>query len=75
MSRETFIQDYQRAIRDSIREGELEREALWTESIAVGSEEFTKRISERVRYRTRLERKEIADGVWAVREAPAPYHT
>ena len=72
-SRERFIQEYRRAVRASIREGKLEREALWTESIAVGSEEFTKRISERVRYRIRLERKEHQEGIWAVRELPVPY--
>jgi len=73
MSRETFIQEYRRAVRASLREGKLEREALWTESIAVGSEEFTKRISERVRYRIRLERTEHQEGIWAVREVPVPY--
>jgi len=41
----------------------------------MGSEEFAKWISEQVRYRARLEREEIADGVWAVRETPVPYFT
>ena len=75
ISRERFIQDYQRAVGASIREGKLEREALWTESIAVGSEEFTKRVSERVRYRIRLERKELQEGIWAVREVPVLYQS
>jgi putative transposase len=73
--RETFSQKYQSAIQNSIRRRELDRQAHWTESIAVGSEEFTKRTAERVRYRVRLERREITLGIWTVREAKVPYST
>ena len=73
VSLEEFTQEYRRAIEDSIRRRDLERQGAWTESIAVGSEEFVGRISERVRNRIRLERKEISEGVWAVREGPVPY--
>ena len=75
MDHKAFIQDYRRAVEDSTRNRELDRQALWTESIAVGSKEFTERISEGVRNRVRLERKEITEGVWSVREAPVPYNT
>lgn len=73
VSLEEFTQEYRRAIEDSIRRRDLERQGVWTESIAVGSEEFVGRISERVRNRIRLERKAISEGVWAVREGPVPY--
>ena len=73
VSREEFIQEYRRGIEDSIRRRDLERQGVWTESIAVGREPFVGRISRRVRNRIRLETSEISEGVWAVREGSVPY--
>jgi len=40
VSREEFLQAYRGAIEESIRRGDLERQGVWTESIAVVSEAF-----------------------------------
>ena len=61
------------AVAEGIRVDELTRNPDWRESIAVGSEEFVKRVSQQVLYRSRLERQETSEGVWTVRESSVPY--
>lgn len=70
--RATFIQEYLRDIEQTIRLGELERDPIWTESVALGSEAFVDQVSTKIN-RTRLERSESREGLWTVRETPTPY--
>jgi putative transposase len=73
VSREALTREYVAAVAEGIRVDELTRNPDWTESIAVGSEEFVKRVSQQVLYRSRLERQETSEGVWTVRESSVPY--
>jgi putative transposase len=73
MSRDILAHEYGAAVERGIRFGEMTRNPDWTESIAVGSEEFVKNVSQKVLYRSRLERQESSKGVWTVRESRVPY--
>ena len=71
---EFFVSEYQARIRRAIEEKRLSREKCWTESIAVGREEYVRKIAStirRERLRPRIE--ESNDGYWAVWEAPPKY--
>jgi len=71
--RDDFEQAYRREIADAIARRKLEREPWWTESIAVGSEDFIPRVKAQTLYRRRLDISQAVDGVWVIREvAPAP---
>lgn len=73
----TIRKRYQAEIEYAIEAGSLRREPDWSESIAVGSEEFIRRMSQRLDSRQRLEvaNAEFAGGlsVWTVKEAPVAY--
>jgi putative transposase len=73
--RDGFAQSYSAAIDESIARRELERNPVWTESIAVGSKAFVRSVSEKLRRRKRLYQEEVSDGLWAVREDPVPYNS
>ena len=71
---EFFVSEYQARIRRAIEEKRLSREKCWTESIAVGREEYVRKIAgtiRRERLRPRIE--ESNDGYWAVWEAAPKY--
>jgi putative transposase len=68
-----FESAYQQRIEEVIAKGKLEREAWWTESIAVGNKEFIRKVKEQTLRRRRLDVSEAANGVWVVREAPVGY--
>lgn len=68
-----FMREYEKAILRDIEMRELDRKAFWTESIAVGSQQFIQGVCDRIRYRVDLEQKEVSEGVWTVREAPVAY--
>jgi hypothetical protein len=63
MSREAFIREYVAAVAETIRVRDLARNPVWTESIAVGCEEFVKGVSHQILYRSRLDTQEISEGV------------
>ena len=70
----SFCEEYQMQIQMDIEQKKLHREKRWTESIAVGGEEYVKRIAKSIR-RERLKpliRKE-KDGSWAVWESTSRY--
>lgn len=68
-----FQENYRQAIAESIASAELEREAMWTESIAVGSEAFVREIEEKTRNRAKMELAETPQGTWTVRETRLAY--
>lgn len=72
-TREDFALEYETAIATVIQRRELQRNPIWTESIAVGSEAFVTKVVEGLENRRVLEQTEVADGVWAVRERETPY--
>jgi putative transposase len=68
-----FSAQYRASIDVAVQEGRLTRDPIWTESIAVGSEEFVRSVSDEIRNRVRLEINE-ANGIWTVREPLASYN-
>ncbi len=51
----------------------LERDPVWTDNIAGGSELFVKDVAERIRNRTDLDINPSSDGTWTVRERESAY--
>jgi len=72
-SMEAFAANYAEVIRSRVARAELARDAKWTESIAVGSKEFIRRVEENTHWRVSLDVQEEAGGTWMVREARAAY--
>jgi len=73
MSRAEFIEAYRRSINDAIAAHRLKRDPVWTEAIAVGSEEFVRRVSDEIKTRVKLEVDEAGEGVWVVRDPEVSY--
>jgi putative transposase len=61
------------ALTDAIARGELKREPLWTESLAVGSAGFVEKIKPMVLTRRDTEVTDAGDGVNVLQESPSPY--
>jgi hypothetical protein len=59
---EEFEDAYRREIAEAIASRRLQREPWWTESIAVGEEEFVQKVKEQTRHRRRLEATKSAAG-------------
>lgn len=59
---------YRHRVEDAIARNELQREARWTESIAVGREEFVKEIASQIRYRPTLDSRQDVSGSWILRD-------
>jgi putative transposase len=66
-SLEDFRAHFNRALEEAIINDELERQAKWTEGIAVGTQEFVKGIEERIRGRQEMEVSQET-GAWVLRE-------
>jgi len=60
-------------LADAIAKDQRQREAWWTESVAVGSPGFVESIRPLILSRRELETIEPEAGVWALREAEVPY--
>ena len=73
LSRAEFAQEYRRSISSAISVRQLNRNPVWTESIAVGSEEFVRSVGDEVKTRVNLEVDEVSDGIWVVRDPEVPY--
>lgn len=69
----SFAQAYEIAIAQAIADRELCRNAIWTQSIAVGSESFIKAIAHSIRSRRRLHKSVSRSGVWHVSEPEMPF--
>ncbi len=61
------------ALAEAIARGMLEREAIWTESLAIGSAAFVEQIEPLVSSRRETEIIERPEGLAVLREAPVPY--
>jgi REP-associated tyrosine transposase len=61
------------ALTDAIARGELQREPVWTESLAVGSTGFVEKIKPMVLTRRETEVTEIGEGVSVLQESPSAY--
>jgi hypothetical protein len=60
-----------RMIEERIAKDLAKREPEWTESIAVGSEEFVREVAQRIKGRQELEIQPQGEH-WCLREAPPP---
>jgi putative transposase len=60
-------------LQERIEREELKREPYWTESLAVGSPEFVKRIQPLILSRRETEIVEEKAGCWVLKEAETPY--
>lgn len=69
---ERFAQHYCEFIDDGLKEIALRREARWTESLAVGGEQFVRRTMQTIRNRRRLALLDpgTGDGDWVLQESP-----
>ncbi len=69
-----FREEYRLLIQNAIAQKKLHREERWTESIAVGGEEFVRKIAKSIR-RERLKPiiKKAGDGSWALWESSSDY--
>jgi len=70
-----FAEQYCAELWKKLESGNVHREPHWTESIAVGSEGFVRRIASMVKSRKRMEIKKAADAAWYVRDVAACYGT
>jgi putative transposase len=70
-----FRADYAAHLARGIGDGAANRQSIWTESIAVGRNEFVNRISRQQIHRRELLMEEYrpANGTWILREAPVAY--
>ena len=72
---EFFRAEHRTRVQRATDGKKLHREECWTESIAIGSEVYVRRVATAVRHeRRRLQIEENEDGSWAVWESPAEYH-
>jgi putative transposase len=60
-------------VRLRIEAQSLEREEVWTESIAVGNEEFLERVARNIKWRKKIRKGTTKDGTGYIREAVAAY--
>lgn len=67
-----FQAHYRQRIEDAIAKNQLQRDAHWTESIAVGREQFVKEIARHIRYRSTLDSRPAESGSWILRDTMPP---
>jgi len=68
-----FEDNYAEVIERKLAAGETERYTRWTESIAVGTEEFVRRVEERTFRRVQFDVRETSPPTWIIRETGDPY--
>ena len=64
----SFRENYAYCLDEAIKREELKRDAKWTESLAVGSEDYVKKVGLGIKRRVRVESKERTVGQADVRE-------
>jgi putative transposase len=72
ISASEFRLNHEAAIYKRIARKELQREPKWTESIAVGVEDYVRERAAQIRGRQQLE-IEGSDGTWTLKDAATPY--
>ena len=60
-------------IESKLRQGNLQREPLWSEAVAVGRRSFVERVQEELGARARYRQIDDLDGMSVLREAPRAY--
>jgi putative transposase len=66
--RPSFAEIHKQRIAEAIRSGNLMRQGIWTESIAVGCSDFVTAIASKTRKRKRLKATMTEDGAWYLKE-------
>ena len=74
-NRESLAEIHRQRIDEAIRANRLIREGIWTESIAVGSRDFLREVTCRIKTRMKLKTAKTTDGVWYVSEDLTRYAT
>ena len=69
---ESLAANYEQAIEEAVAVRELDRNPIWTESIAVGGESFVSAIEAQTINRVEMT-KEETEGSWVLREKSAAY--
>jgi putative transposase len=64
---------YAELIKNTLDHGNMRRESLWTESVAVGSQEFVKRTAAALGIRSRGKKIIVLGGTWELREERLAY--
>lgn len=75
-SPEAFRSWYAATLADTIRAGNLQRQPVWTEAVAVGDETFVRQVDETLRVqglRQETAVEETAGGQWVLRETAPAY--
>lgn len=72
-SLEQFRGNYRHVIDQAIEARQLDREAIWTESIAIGSESFVRDVEQRTTNRVELTVESSSANRWTVKEACVAY--
>jgi len=72
-SLEQFRENYCHVISQAIEKRQLDREAIWTESIAIGSESFVRNIEQCTTNRVELTIESSSADRWTVKEANVAY--
>ena len=67
------VRHYRETVATALEQRALAREAVWTESLAVGGEAFVRAMAEQIRNRMAVETGPTEDGLWCVREVGDPY--
>ncbi len=67
-SPQSLAEIHEQRIAEAIKEGNLARQPIWTESIAVGGREFVGTIASDTKKRKRLKVEMTDDGTWYLRE-------
>ncbi|MBU0679163.1 MAG: transposase [Verrucomicrobia bacterium] len=71
---EHFRTGYQDMIRTKVELAELQREAYWTEALAVGSTDFTREVGKQIPNRMNVSVEEASDrATWIVKEEQSVY--
>ena len=69
---ESLAASYEKAIGEAVAARDLQRNPIWTESIAVGCESFVSRIEAQTQNRVELTKEETG-GQWILRETAPAY--
>ena len=72
-SLEELRQNLSASLAQRIERDHVKREPIWTESLAVGSSDFVRRIKPMISSRRDTEIAENAGNVWSLKETPPPY--
>jgi putative transposase len=73
--KEEFQRFYAQLIQEAVDQEEFQREAMWTESLAVGSQRFVEEVGKRIRNRmaVMIEPSDVGGQNWIVREEECAY--